>query len=186
MKFFRETIDDSGEKAITDEVEINLSNIEKMFLEQKCIDELCCQMLLENAAPTHRTTFSNVFCGKAQKDEFRKANKKMFFCNTNYEVKTNKGKTKERIICMDDNIIVLNDEDGNEAKFEFLDLIPYQGYEYVVFLPVNDDADEVVILQLEETSDNSESYLGVEDESILSAVFDIFKDKYKDEFNFVD
>lgn len=41
-----------------------------------------------------------------------------------------------------DNIIVLND-DGNEVEFEFLDLIPYRGKEYVVLLPVSDEADEV-------------------------------------------
>ena len=35
-----------------------------------------------------------------------------------------------------DNIIVLNDEDGNEVEFEFLDLIEYEGEEYVVLLPV--------------------------------------------------
>ena len=31
-----------------------------------------------------------------------------------------------------------------------------------------------------------ESYVGVEDEEILNKVFAIFKEKYKDEFNFVD
>lgn len=47
-----------------------------------------------------------------------------------------------------ENVIVLNDEDDNEAGFEFLDLIPYRGKEYVVLLSVSDEADEVVILQL--------------------------------------
>lgn len=31
-----------------------------------------------------------------------------------------------------ENIIVLNDEDGNEVNFEFLDLIDYEGEEYIV------------------------------------------------------
>ena len=30
-----------------------------------------------------------------------------------------------------DNIITLNDEDGNPVQFEFLDLVEYQGKEYV-------------------------------------------------------
>ena len=34
-----------------------------------------------------------------------------------------------------DNIIVLNDEEGNEVQFEFLDLIDFEGEEYVVLLP---------------------------------------------------
>lgn len=28
-----------------------------------------------------------------------------------------------------DNIIILNDDEGNEVEFEFLDLIPYRGKE---------------------------------------------------------
>ena len=88
-----------------------------------------------------------------------------------------------------DNIIILNDEDGNEVKFEFLDLIEYSGEEYVILLPVeeDEDADEVVILKVEDTdSEEEESYVGVDDQEVLNAVFAIFKDKFKDEFNFVD
>ena len=91
-----------------------------------------------------------------------------------------------------DNIIVLNDENGEESKFEFLDLIEYEGEEYVVLLPVeeeqnDDDAGEVVILKLEDTdSEDEESYVSVEDEEVLKNVFDIFKEKFKDEFNFID
>ena len=91
-----------------------------------------------------------------------------------------------------DNIIVLNDEEGNEIEFEFLDLIEYEGEEYVVLLPVeeeqnDDDAGEVVILKLEDTdSDDEESYVSVDDEEVLNKVFELFKDKFKDEFNFVD
>lgn len=85
-----------------------------------------------------------------------------------------------------DNIIVLNDENGNEVELEFLDLIPYRGKEYVVLLPVLDDADEVVILQLEEVDDETESYISVDNELTLQAVFEIFKEKAKDTFNFVD
>ena len=92
-----------------------------------------------------------------------------------------------------DNVIVLNDEDGNEVKFEFLDLVELDDEEYVVLLPIleNEDAEddgEVVILKLEDTDEDSdeESYVGVEDEEILNKVFAIFKEKFKDEFDFVD
>lgn len=85
-----------------------------------------------------------------------------------------------------DNIIVLNDDYGNEIEFEFLDLIPYRGKEYVVLLPVSDEADEVVILQLEEVDDETESYISVDNELTLQAVFEIFKERAKDTFNFVD
>lgn len=90
-----------------------------------------------------------------------------------------------------DNILVLNDEDGNEVEFEFLDLIEYEGEEYVVLLPVEDEeseeAGEVVILKLEDSeSEEEESYVSVEDEEVLAKVFEIFKEKFEDEFNFVD
>ena len=90
-----------------------------------------------------------------------------------------------------DNIVILNDEDGNEVKFEFLDLVELDNEEYVVLLPVTDEGEEdegeVVILKLEDTdSEDEESYVSVEDEEILNQVFSIFKEKYKDEFNFVD
>jgi uncharacterized protein YrzB (UPF0473 family) len=92
-----------------------------------------------------------------------------------------------------DNVIVLNDEEGNEVKFEFLDLVELDDEEYVVLLPIleNEDAEgdgEVVILKLEDSDEESEeeSYVGVEDEEILAKVFSIFKEKFKDEFDFVD
>ena len=88
-----------------------------------------------------------------------------------------------------DNIIVLNDENGDEIEFEFLDLIEFEGEEYVVLLPRDEeeDADEVVILKLEDNdSEEEESYVSVEDEDTLQAVFEIFKEKFKDEFNFID
>lgn len=92
-----------------------------------------------------------------------------------------------------DNVIVLNDEEGNEVKFEFLDLVELDEEEYVVLLPIleneNEEGDgEVVILKLEDSEDDSEeeSYIGVEDEEILAKVFEIFKEKFKDEFDFVD
>ncbi len=95
---------------------------------------------------------------------------------------------------LEDNIVTLKDEDGNDVNFEFLDLIDYEGEEYVVLLPAedveNEEPDEVVILKTEKTEENSDSdeetYVSVEDEDVLNAVFDIFKDKFKDEFNFVD
>ena len=89
-----------------------------------------------------------------------------------------------------DNIIILNDEDGNEVEFEFLDLIEFEGEEFVVLLPVTEEDDEegeVVILKVEDTeSEDEESYVSVDDEETLSKVFEIFKEKFKEEFNFED
>ena len=92
-----------------------------------------------------------------------------------------------------DNIIILNDEDGNEVKFEFLDLIELDDEEYVVLLPVAEDGEEeegeVVILKVEDNDDENsdeESYVSIEDEDVLNKVFEMFKEKFKDDFDFVD
>ena len=57
-----------------------------------------------------------------------------------------------------DNIVVLNDEQGNEVKFEFLDLVELDEEEYVVLLPVTEEGEEdegeVVILKVEDNDDN--------------------------------
>ena len=91
-----------------------------------------------------------------------------------------------------DNIVILNDEDGNEVKFEFLDLIDFEDEEYIVLLPVNEEGEEeegeVVILKVEDTDEDAEeeSYVSVDDEDTLNKVFEIFKEKFKDDFDFVD
>lgn len=92
-----------------------------------------------------------------------------------------------------DNIVILNDEEGNEVKFEFLDLVELDDEEYVVLLPVTEEGEEeegeVVILKVEDSDDENaeeESYVSIEDEAILNQVFEIFKEKFKDDFDFVD
>lgn len=89
-----------------------------------------------------------------------------------------------------DNIIKLTDESGQEIEFEFLDLIEYNGEEYIVLLPIEvneDDGGEVVILQVIDAGNpDEEEYNSVDDEIVLNAVFNIFKDKFKEEFNFMD
>ena len=92
-----------------------------------------------------------------------------------------------------DNIVILNDENGNEVKFEFLDLVELDDEEYVVLLPVTEEGEEdegeVVILKVEDSDDEEseeESYVSVEDEDTLNKVFEIFKEKFKDDFDFVD
>lgn len=89
-------------------------------------------------------------------------------------------------------IITLTDENGEDMDFEFLDQIDYEGKRYAVLLPPIEDVEgeeenedeEVLILQVEEDgNDEAESYVFVDDDDILSAVFDIFKEKFKDEFD---
>lgn len=84
-------------------------------------------------------------------------------------------------------IITLEDDLGNEKDFEFLDTVEYEGEEYIVLLPVEDEDEEqteVMILRVDSLDDENESYAGIDDEEILMAVFDIFKERYKDDYDF--
>ena len=81
-------------------------------------------------------------------------------------------------------ILTLTDENGQDVDFEYLDCIEYQGKEYLVLMPAEELATEIVILEVEPLDDENENYLSVEDEETLNAVYEIFKDKYKDVLTF--
>ena len=84
------------------------------------------------------------------------------------------------------NLLSLTDENGEETVFEYLDVIEYQGKEYLILLPVEDEDGQVVILEIEPVDEETENYLSVGDENLLNAVYDIFKEKYKDILIFED
>ena len=81
-------------------------------------------------------------------------------------------------------ILTLTDENGQDVDFEYLDCIEYQGTEYLVLMPVDEDA--IVIMEVEPVDEENENYLAVEDEAVLDAVYGIFKEKFKDVLTFED
>ena len=83
-------------------------------------------------------------------------------------------------------IIALTDENGVETEFEYLDCIEFGGKEYLVLLPAQEDANEIVILEVEPVDEENENYVAVEDEAVLAQVYEIFKDRYKDVLDFGD
>ena len=82
--------------------------------------------------------------------------------------------------------ISLTDENGEETEFEYLDCIEYAGKEYLVLLPAEEDANEIVILEVEPVDEENENYVSVDDEETLNTVFGIFKEKYKDIMDFAE
>lgn len=84
------------------------------------------------------------------------------------------------------NIITLTDEDGEDINYDFLDLIEYEGQSFIVLLPINEDADEVIILKVEICDDNQENYVSVDDEELMNKLFLIFKNKNRELFEFTD
>ncbi|MCD8049551.1 MAG: DUF1292 domain-containing protein [Clostridia bacterium] len=83
-------------------------------------------------------------------------------------------------------LITLYDEDDNEIEMEILDIIDYEGDNYAVMIPNDEEADEVIIMQIDELNDEEDSFSPVADEDTLDTLFEIFKERNKDEFNFED
>ena len=91
---------------------------------------------------------------------------------------------KEILMEEEESILTLTDENGEEMQFEYLDCIEYEGKEYLVLLPAEDEAAEIVILEIEPVDEENENYLSVDDEAVLNAVYGIFKEKYADVLTF--
>ena len=87
-----------------------------------------------------------------------------------------------------DDVITMLDENGEEVDFEFLDFIEYEGKGYVVLLPVEEteEVETVIIMEAVEVEDDMEEYHSIADQDLVDTLFEIFKEKNKDEFNFVD
>lgn len=84
-------------------------------------------------------------------------------------------------------IITLEDDLGKEEQFEFLDVVEYEGEEYVVLLPVSEEENDevqVLILKIESVDDENEEYVGIDDDELIENVFEVFKKRYEDEYNF--
>ena len=78
-------------------------------------------------------------------------------------------------------------------KEERLDTIEMNGSEYVVLLPVDqesedggDGVDEVVILKIEHGDDGDDSFITVEADEELNAVFEEFKLRMEEDYDFTE
>ena len=83
-------------------------------------------------------------------------------------------------------LLTLTDENGVDVEFEYLDSIDYEGKEYIVLLPADENDNEVLILEVEPVDEENENYISVKDEAVLEAVYAIFKDRFKDVLEFED
>jgi uncharacterized protein YrzB (UPF0473 family) len=96
-----------------------------------------------------------------------------------------------------DDILVLIDEDGEEKEFEYLDTIEMNGREYVVLIPPDEETEEnynyrdeeeagVVIMRVIRGKDEEDSFESVDDEEELNSVFEEFKFRMEDDYEFDD
>ena len=82
--------------------------------------------------------------------------------------------------------ITLTGENGEEITFDYLDCLTYQDTEYLVLMPTDTEETQIVILEIQPVDEENETYLPVEDEAVLDAVYGLFKEKYKDILTFED
>lgn len=84
---------------------------------------------------------------------------------------------------MKNNIVILTDDDGNEARFELRGLVEYNGSEYAVITPEN--SEEALVMRSGEDENGLELFIPVGAEETM-AVYNIFREQYKDYYNFAD
>lgn len=78
--------------------------------------------------------------------------------------------------------------DTVEEEYEFLDTVEYENETYFLMTPATDSDEidgEVYVMKLVEI-DGEEMLEGVDDGELFDAVYNIFKEKNKDEFEFMD
>ena len=85
-----------------------------------------------------------------------------------------------------DNIVVLTDDEGKDMEFEWLDTIEMEDSQYIVLLPTEDEETEEVVILKMEVEDETENFVSVEDEDELNNVYDLFKERNKENFDFID
>ena len=79
-------------------------------------------------------------------------------------------------------VVTITDTDGQTGEYEFLDLVFLGDRQFAVVSPLGSDGDVVIfrVMQYEE----SEAYIRVHDDVTLLRVFDVFRLKNEDEFDF--
>lgn len=76
-----------------------------------------------------------------------------------------------------------------EEDFDLLDTVEYKGELYFMLVPATDgdEVDGEVFIMKRVVDDSGEEMLeAVEEDEIFNAVYDIFKENNKDEFEFLD
>ena len=85
-----------------------------------------------------------------------------------------------------DKVVVLSDDMGNEVEIEYIDSVSFGGKDYAMFMPLENDDDEVIIMQYDNVSEDYDSFIPVTDSKILQSVYDLLRQKYKDELQKLD
>lgn len=75
-------------------------------------------------------------------------------------------------------VVVLSDDLGNEMEIEYIDSTNFEGERYALFMPLENDDDEVIIMKYDNVSKDYDSFIPVEDKRILEGVYEKLREKY--------
>ena len=81
------------------------------------------------------------------------------------------------------------DDEGNVYVFDILDVIEYEGKDYAVLLPEEgselDNGMAHIFEVAEELDSDTDTYLGLDDQALIDAVYARFLELHADEFNLI-
>lgn len=84
------------------------------------------------------------------------------------------------------NVITLKDASGTDVEFKMLDQFTHEDRTYVVLMPHSESTTQVSIFEVVPTKeDGVDGLLGVTPDQ-TSILFEVFKERNKDKFNFVE
>ena len=88
-------------------------------------------------------------------------------------------------------LLDLTDPEGNEVQYELLDVVPYQDSDYIIVVPYveGDDSpiEEVEIYRVvPDEEQDTETYVGLGSKAEVDAVFEIFRKRSEEFFDFED
>ena len=83
-------------------------------------------------------------------------------------------------------ILELTDDEGNTHVFEYLDSVTYEDIEYLILIPEDEPETNIVVVEVQPVDEENETYMAVDDERILDAVWEIFKERYRGILTFED
>lgn len=96
--------------------------------------------------------------------------------------------TDEELMQEDDDLVVLEDENGNVTEFQFLELITVEEKPYAILLPLNDTDEDagVVIVEVVDLGEETEHYDAVTDDDLNMRIFEQFRKEFGDKYDFAD
>lgn len=84
------------------------------------------------------------------------------------------------------NIITLKDASGTDVEFKMLDQFTHEERSYVVLMPYSESTTQVSIFEVVPTKEEGvDGLLGVTPDQ-TNILFEVFKERNKDKFNFVE